>query len=220
MDIADILKQYSQSLKDTQQIIQVLGTDCDKHYKLCHHEDDQLHRRAYVRSVFAFIEGIVHHMKETASRIGFLFGHVNAYERTALDDVKVDIDAKGNITTKPLHPTFLNNIRFTFKISAKTIGSSFTLQTGGGGWEALRKALEVRNRLMHPKDIHRLEVTADELKASKKAFDWFLISHALCSLYAEKAVKLQKDPVIPEEIDALDKHIASLEKELKEREKR
>ncbi|WP_176054525.1 hypothetical protein [Paraburkholderia caribensis] len=42
------------------------------------------------------------------------------------------------------------------------------------GWSNLRKAVDVRNRLVHPKRLEDMMVSDDEVKRAVSAFDWLL----------------------------------------------
>ncbi len=142
-----------------------------------------------------------------------LLGNISVHELIVLEDTKLDIDDKGNVSNKPLHPSFLSNLKFTFKMHSKSIGSAFQLRTDGKGWQSLRVVHKVRNRLMHPKGITDLHVTDSEIEATKKAFDWFLISYTICSNYSQRITQA-KTNATPEAVAELDQKIAALEAEL------
>jgi hypothetical protein len=163
-----------------------------------------------VRSVFAFIEGILHRMKRTAAHLGDTLRTLLIAEMIMLDGMSFDIDDKGEVVARPVFIKFLNNIKFSFRVYSKSIGSSFALNLEGNGWRKLRDAVKVRNRLMHPKMITDLDVTDVEVEATKKAFDWFFINYALCSYHVQKASRA-KSSGAGENIAALDAEIRNLE---------
>src|SRR2546423_1599813 len=98
-------------------------------------------------------------------------------------------ETKLDVVDRPVFIKFLNNVKFSFRIHSKSIGSAFKLSLGGNGWQKLQEAVKVRDRLMHPKATTDLDVTDAEVKAAKTAFEWFLISYALCSHHAQKAAR-------------------------------
>ena len=210
------VKEFAANLKEMQDMIQVLGQDCKEHYTATRNGDNQSQRRAYVRSVFAFIEGVGYRMKETARHFGANAGTLSIEELVALSELSFKINEKGEVVSETIYPKFLNNFRFVFRTLSKSFGSTFTLDCGRSGWENLKVSIKVRDRLMHPKNVNDLEVTDAELEESKKAFDWFFLTHSLSSLYNQKAVHTKSNPT-PEEIKALDQKISDLEKNIASR---
>ena len=63
------------------------------------------------------------------------------------------------------------------------------------GWANLKKAVEVRNRLVHPKTIDDLKVSDDELAMAQSALGWFL---AMVILALRENVSNLKDVRSPE----------------------
>jgi hypothetical protein len=210
MSTADILADFHKSLEEMREMILVLGHDANDHYLAIQNDDSQSHRRAYIRSVFAFIEGTLHCMKMTTFHLGRVLGTILIQELLVLNGEAFDVDDKGNIVARTFYPKFLNNVKFSFKSFSKIFDSSFKLNLEGDGWKHLQKAVKVRDRLMHPKEITELQVTDAEVQLTKKAFDWFFISQVLCSNYAQKANQA-KTPSTPENIEELDKRISDLE---------
>lgn len=211
------ITELNNNLKELTDMAQVLGQDCKDQYLATQSNDSQMYRRAYVRSVFAFIEGILYRMKRTAGHLGWSLGNLTIAEMITIDERTFDIDDKGEIVDRPVFIKFLNNVKFSFKIYSKSIGSDFKLSLGGNGWQQLQKAVKVRDRLMHPKATTELDVTDEEVEAAKTAFEWFFINYALCSNYAQKATRTKTHSLTQENIDALNAKIQELESELKKR---
>jgi hypothetical protein len=218
MNANDILAEFPKDLQEIREMIWTLGQDCKEHYEAIHINNSQTHKRAYVRSVFAFIEGVLHRTKIETLHIGILLGSISSYELVVLEGARLEVDDKGRVTYKPLYPAFLNNVQFTFRTFSKSIGSSFELNTTGQGWKNLRRAVKVRDRLMHPREATDLQVSDAEIEATKKAFEWFFISQNLLSHYAQKAMQT-KTITLVDDIAALDATISSMEADLAERDK-
>ena len=185
----EFLIELGNELAELIEMMQVLGEDCDEHYATIQSNDNQMHRRAYVRAVLALMEGILYRMKRTAFHVGRTIGSISMAEIFMIDGVSIEINDKGEAYPKPVFIKFLHNIKFSFKVYSKSVGSSFELSLGGIGWQKLLEAVKVRDRLMHPKTTASLQVTDNGVEAAKKAFDWFLISYMLCSYYAQKAAR-------------------------------
>jgi hypothetical protein len=213
MNAADILADFSKSLQEIREMILILGQDCKEHYEAIQINNSQTHRRAYVRSVFAFIEGVLHRTKVATVHLGMLLGGISIHELVVLEGTQLEVNDNGDVTSKPLYPAFLSNIKLTFRTFSKSIGSSFNLNLAGQGWQHLREAVKVRDRLMHPKEVTDLQVSDAEIEATKKAFDWFLISYNLSGHYAQKATQTKTSASV-EDVAALEATIHSLEAEL------
>jgi hypothetical protein len=212
--IAEFVVELDNNFKELTQMAQILGHDCHDQYLIIQSNSNQMYRRAYVRSVFAFIEGILHRMKRTALHLGNTLGTLSIAEIILIDGESFDIDDKGEVTSRPFFIKFLNNIKFSFRVYSKIVGSSFKLDLGGNGWRMLQEAVKVRDRLMHPKATTDLNVTDAEVEATKIAFDWVFVNYGLCSNYVQRANRI-KTPHKPEEIAALDVKIKKLESMLK-----
>ncbi len=213
MQIPDQLEQFQIAQEAARQMFETLSEDCKEHLDAIQETGGQVQRRAYVRAVFAFIEGLMYCQKMSTLNLGLLLGQVTLHELVALEDINLEIDSKGEIKTRNTFPKFLNNLKFVFKVYSKSIGSDFQLALGGVGWESLQKAVKIRDRLMHPKNPVELIVTDKEVEITQDAFAWFFFSYSLCSLFAQKAMCLKSDD--NSELKVVTEQIAQLELKLK-----
>jgi hypothetical protein len=188
MEIPDQLEQLRMAQDAARQMFETLGADCNEHLAAINSKSDQLHHRAYVRAVFAFVEGVIHWQKMSTINLGFLFGKVTLHELVALEGINLRVTKEGDVESYSDFPKFLNNIKFSFKVYSKSIDSDFKLELGGVGWQSLGEAVKIRDRLMHPKEPSQLIVTHNEIATTQEAFHWFSTSYTLCSLYAQKAM--------------------------------
>ena len=83
----------------------------------------------------------------------------------------------------------------------------------GQGWQNLRKAVKVRDRLMHPKEVTGIQVSDAEFEATKNAFERFFISYNLSGYYAQKAMQVKTSASV-DEVAALNATIHSVETDL------
>lgn len=203
----------NRNLNELTDMAQVLGQDCTDQYLTIRDDNNQAHRRAYVRSVCALIEGILHRMKLAAAHLGMVLGTLSTEEIVVINEVAFDVNDKGEVVSRTVFMKFLNNVRFAFKVYSKSIGSSFELRVDGSGWQNLLKCVSIRDRLMHPKASADLTVSDAEVEASKSAFDWFFTSYVLCSHYAQKASQAKTSPSL-EDIANLNAKILDFETKL------
>lgn len=127
-------------------------------------------RRLLIRSVFSFIEAIMYRVKIGA----FLWdtGRLSPGEIALIKEEDYELDDSGTVKTRRARLTLFSNFRFAFAIAAKAADVDFHVDYGGDGWRALRHALPVRDRLMHPKRTADLRVTDDEVRNAMTAFVW------------------------------------------------
>ena len=138
-------------------IIDILQSDLDRCSDECikarEKEDVQFWRRALVRAVFSLMEGVVHRMKQIAlayykkRRVNF-----SASEIMILSDKSYELDRQGKIAEKRLKASLTGNIRLAFSMFARVHHSTYDLRVDNAAWEAFLKSIEVRDRLMHPKE--------------------------------------------------------------------
>jgi hypothetical protein len=133
----------------------------------------QVRKRAFVRAVFAFIEGMTYALKRIACSRPGLF---SAAELAALREETYEVSDKGDARTRRATIEFRRNIRFAFACYARLDGLESVLDLSGTGWQSLREALRVRHRLMHPKAVADFVVTERELDAVRAAYEWFMLS--------------------------------------------
>jgi hypothetical protein len=211
--IPDQLEQFQIAQAAARQMFETLGNDCKDHLEALQESGSQLHRRSYIRAVFAFIEGLLYCQKMSTLNLGLLFGAVTLHELVALENLTLEIDNKGDVKPRATFPNFLNNLKFVFKVYSKSIGSDFQLSLGGIGWESLQQAVKIRDRLMHPKDPKELIITEKEVMITQNAFTWFFLSYSLCSLFAQKAVCLRSGD--KSDLEWIEEQIAQVTAKLK-----
>jgi hypothetical protein len=136
-------------------------------------EDDptEYHRRQYVRAVFAQLEGSTFSIKQLAlSEDLSLLTHA---EIALLRGELYRLNDAGDAIISTAFLTLANDMKFAFKVYARTVGLNYELPVREPGWSALLQAKRVRDRLMHPRSAADLSVTDEELGWTTKAGEWF-----------------------------------------------
>ncbi len=150
---------------------------------------DQYSRRQFVRSAFAFMEGLTYSMKQHA--LGFCADGLYEFstgELSLLQEQAWELDDNGAVKGRSANLSFARNIRFSFAALGRSIGDSFSPSYGDSGWEALQKAAKVRNRLMHPKSASDLDVSNDDIEIVGRGLRWFQRNFVrLCRAVADRA---------------------------------
>jgi hypothetical protein len=145
---------------------------------------NQTYRRAYVRSVFAYIEGNISLLKRATSQLG----EHNNYAFTRADIAVLAEEhyhiENGKAQAKKSKIRWTDNIVYTFNTYAKVHGLSNGFQLNKSNWwSELVKTSSVRDRLMHPKSFPDVRVSDEETYAAEKGLRWF--SAELHRLFAD-----------------------------------
>lgn len=90
-----------------------------------------------------------------------------------VDETGFELSDSGDVKIRKAKLRTLANVRFAFKLFAKSNGSRHELRVESNGWQCIQRSLKVRDRLSHPKRFSDLAVSDDEYVDSYKAFIWF-----------------------------------------------
>lgn len=132
-------------------------------------------RRIVTRSLFSIIEGMCYRMKLSALLIGKLREReLNNGARAMVDEETYYLDENGEVKTRPYYSKIKANLRFAFKVLACILKSDFELDVKSSDFEKFQKAVDIRNRLTHPKGVKDLRITQDEFNLVTSAYDWFV----------------------------------------------
>jgi hypothetical protein len=181
-DATDHLKEpaLQNAVNELRELFQLLHQDVATCLKMVQQERttnkvDLFWRRAYVRSVFAFIEGVTYRMKRLAleekdkSKVDF-----SPAEIALLSEQTFDLDDQGEVTYRTIAFPLTKNVRFAFKALARVNAVGYDLQVGDAGWEALKKSLKLRERLMRPKTQDDLLISNEEVDVVLNGSIWFV----------------------------------------------
>ena len=143
------------------ELFEVLSNDVIQCLKKLQTEDSQFWRRVFVRAVIALIEGQNYQLKlitlEACKHKQVSFSNADL---ALLKDEKF-------VSLK-------DNLKFSFKTFALAFDLDYKLAIGvGDRWKSFITAIEIRNRLTHPKTVDQVLVTDKDLEEVKKAHDWF-----------------------------------------------
>jgi len=157
--------------------------------------DTPFHRRAYVRALFAMVEGSVYLLKQTVLSAGVRSrsGLLSVGEYALLIEQSYDLNKKGEINEQVKFLRLPDNLRFTTNCLAKTFDCKLDLGVGGLNWDNFLTAIEIRNRITHPKSIGEFDISKQEVELVRSVSYWFndIIAKATQSI-TEKIAKGSK----------------------------
>jgi hypothetical protein len=152
----------------------ILVNDVVAAQKRVHDADNQTHRRDLVRSSFAAIEGLLWQLKQDVNaHAGRIPGGLSPHEQAAMLEETYAVDDQGNVRCIPRFLPLATNIRLVVSI-VRRYRTRYNVDLTHAGWSNLKKAIDVRNRLVHPKKVRDLTVSAKELRQIASAFCWVL----------------------------------------------
>lgn len=94
-------------------------------------------------------------------------------EYALLSEESYELKSNGEPKVQTKFLRLPDNIRFIFSLINKLFQANIDLGIGKQEWEKFRKALEIRHRIIHPKESKAFEITDKEIKMCKEVCSWF-----------------------------------------------
>ncbi len=160
---------------NTEEVRSVLLNDLADCWLELKNRDTQTLRRNYARATFAFIEGFVSIMKSGSLAV-FLGGgcSLTPGDLSLLLEKTYSLSETGEVNSRDVYVPTAQGVRFAFDVFGRAHGIAERPDYSGDGWRHFRRALEVRNRVTHPKAATDLAINDKELNAIDGAWRWFL----------------------------------------------
>lgn len=156
-------------------------------------EDEQFWGRTLTRSVFAMIEAIIYLMKQTALAIYYSEDTVkfSPAELCLITEKDYGLHHNGKVSPRNAKLTLRENICFAFRIFARAHSSNFQLKIGDESqeWENFQRAIQIRDRITHPKRLEHVTLSSEEITCIQKACIWFLKNFTEVTQIATKATE-------------------------------
>jgi len=134
----------------------------------------QFDRRAYIRAFFASVEGLMFAFNRTAIAAhagGFL--ELEPAEVAVLREETYDLSDNGTPAVRKKYASFLPRFRFTVSIFARGLGIDYRVPVDGPGWQAFRQAVDLRDRVTHPRSLEGGQLSDADLQLVHQAHDWY-----------------------------------------------
>jgi len=186
-DIPDELKIAHEALS----AVNYFHEDISMAEEMLKANDTMFVRRQYIRSLFAAYESSIWQYKQMCfklnqSGVGVELSQV---EILFLSDRKIKLDENGELKEVNLRVTLKENLSTTIEILDKFIGEKrfgelLNPKEDKSGWDAFIKAIKIRDKLMHPRQVEDFNISKLQLDQVKSSFKWFLTfvhSPVLCS---------------------------------------
>lgn len=176
MKLAQIIDPLLELLKDSKAAENALGAT-----------PTQFTKRAYVRSVFAYIEGSVWLFKQAAvfADKNSKSPQLSAGELALLSDESYELNGAGKAESRPKFLRLPDNLLFTVRICNQLFKAGIELDKGSKDWQRFCAQQQVRNRITHPKSLLDYTVSDPEIEECKQMVLWYnTISHKMTTSVA------------------------------------
>ena len=134
-------------------------------------DDSQFHRRDLIRATFAAIEGLHWRLKQNVLNNSRRI--LSAHEYAAMMEESYSVNKRGEVESMPRFVPLTASIRLIVSV-VKKYQPNYSVDFGHRGWSNLNHAIEVRNRLVHPKAMADLTVLDCDITKAISGFHWML----------------------------------------------
>jgi hypothetical protein len=94
-------------------------------------------------------------------------------EILALNEIGFEVRDNGRVDTKPLKIRFGSQLLLSISAMHKATKEEYK-KGDDQGYKAVAAAIEIRDRVTHPKSLADLQVSADDMQIVEQAFNWLL----------------------------------------------
>jgi hypothetical protein len=169
-------------LKEILDPLFVLLEDAHAAEQYLQENDTQFARRAYIRSVFAYIEGTIWILKKACLNVKPISGkrRMSVTEYALLSEESYELKSNGESKIQTKYLRLPDNVKFIFKQVNKLFQADVELGVGKKEWENFQNALKIRHRITHLKDSQAFEINDKEIELCKEVCSWFNVLVLAC----------------------------------------
>ena len=131
--------------------------------------DTPTNRRDVIRTIFAAVEGLQWRLRHTV--LVQARSKLTAHEYAAMREESYTVSKNGIVEETPRFLPLQVSLRLVVNAAAK-YRNDYTVDFSHQGWSNLTHAIEVRNRLMHPKSMEDLFVSKNDVSKTISEFHW------------------------------------------------
>lgn len=131
-------------------------------------------RRDYVRAVFALIEAIVEQHKRLLldlGKRGVVTLGLGIAE--ALTEQIYVVKDNGAVAPRDQYLQLKRKLRVVYKTAGESFRQDLAVRFDDAGWEQFGSAIEIRDRITHPKTYADCQIEDGDLQVVKAAEQWF-----------------------------------------------
>src|SRR5712691_11330717 len=139
--------------------------------------DQQTARRLYAKMFISHIESVLFTLRSEALEMAEMNSseEFSQAELILLAGKTYVLSSKAEATERDYSGGIKNDLKFAFRCFAKVFDLKYKPDYSGSGWQAFQDAVEIRNRITHPKNpVISMTINDNEQEAMYKALNWFL----------------------------------------------
>ena len=135
--------------------------------------DTQTTRRDLFRTVFSAIDGMAWVYREFVRENVGALELIEPKEEIALSEKTYSVSSAGKVVEQTKYVSTLSAIRLASRILKRAV-PAFDPDFGVSGWEQLKRATEVRNRITHPKSAADMQIADHDILTGLTGFYWLM----------------------------------------------
>lgn len=163
----------AEAVDELKRVYSVLSADLEAALEIGRKDPSQFAHRTLLRTYFAFVEGIAYQLRQVTVASLDESGLLSSGELALLHEERFQLNAKGVPEPKENFQPMLPNLLFSISCYVKNHGAVYSPDTKHQGWEAMKRAVAVRNRITHPRSAHGLQITDEESRQFARAAAWW-----------------------------------------------
>lgn len=130
--------------------------------------------RTVVSAFYSLVEGLAFQLRQvTVASLEPHPGHLTTAELVLLREERYSLNDKGETEVSDRSEPVPKKLLFTLKCYGKCHGTLFKPRTDQHGWNALKRAVRIRNRVTHPKSASDLTVGTEDQQILADAYLWW-----------------------------------------------
>jgi hypothetical protein len=150
------------AVRELKLVYTILRADLDAAGRGATENPSAFHKRTLVRTCAALVEGLSYQLRRVTLASLQSTSHLTPGELAILRETTYRLSDKGTVEERDNFQQTLAMLLFSLRVYAKNHGAVFVPDTSDNGWSCLRKAMALRDRLMHPKSVADLTVSDEE----------------------------------------------------------
>jgi len=183
------VSEFDQATAKFSRFVKPLSTDANLFRLNSYTPTNHTFRRAYVRSVFSLIDGIISTIKrEMVEEYDITDEAVSTRIRHILESKIKTTDGYGVLRERLFFAPIAEDVKVTIEFFAYFNLVEYYPDYEGRGWRCFLKARDIRHRITHPKSEDALEISDEELAIVDSARHWFI--RTIMLIYEKIAMSL------------------------------
>lgn len=161
------------AVNELKRVFVLLNEDLEEALKLGTLNPSQFAHRTLIRTYFAFVEGVAYQLRQVTMASLEGTDLLTQGETALLREERFQLNSKGEPEAKENFQSTIPNLLFSVRCYVKNHGATYAPDTGHHGWESMKRAIAVRDRITHPKSATGLEITDEDVNHFVKGAVWW-----------------------------------------------